>query len=51
MMNTIQTVLQSSNELLYFKYIQSNKKRLSWKWEEFDFYGSLTHENKEVISA
>ena len=38
-LNVIERMLRSSNKLLYLEHIQPNKRRLSWKWEVFDFLG------------
>jgi hypothetical protein len=37
MMDVIERILRSSNGLLYLEHIQPNRRRLSWKWEDFDF--------------
>jgi hypothetical protein len=40
-MDVITRILRSNDKLLYLEYIQPNRKRLSWKWEEFDFDGRI----------
>jgi hypothetical protein len=40
-MDVVERILRSNNKLLYLEHIQPNRKRLSWKWEEFDFDGRI----------